>query len=99
MQNIDELLIKQRDLIIQMDKHHQRQINSLHERISRVESQIQMINNSNTENNEHVQLSKDDHAQRSNIEMSKGLLSPSQSYAAPSASQDKLPKLNPNFPR
>lgn len=52
MDNIDDLLKQQRDLIRQMDQQHQRQIKSLHERISRVESQIQLYNsNENNANN------------------------------------------------
>ena len=40
MQNIDDLLRQQRELIIQMDQHHQKQVTVLQERLDRIESQI-----------------------------------------------------------
>lgn len=99
MQNIDELLKQQRELIIRMDKQHQRQLNSLHERITRVESQIQSFHqnsdNNNSSNNDQVQLSKNNTNQKSNTEINKNPLI-NHSYTAP---QEKLPKLNSSFPR
>lgn len=101
MQNLDELLKQQRDLIIRMDAQHQRQMNSLHERIARVESQIQEFHqnadNNNSNNNDQNQLSSKISNQKSNVEFNKNSLN--QTYTAPSASQAKLPRLNSSFPR
>ena len=35
MQNIDELLLQQRKLIIQMDQHYQKQVSTINERIAK----------------------------------------------------------------
>ena len=44
MQNIDELLRQQRELILQMDQHHQKQVTVLQERLDRIEGQITSYN-------------------------------------------------------
>lgn len=46
MQNIDELLVQQRNLIIQMDQLHQKQVKSLQDRIHRLEQQSIRIDHS-----------------------------------------------------
>ena len=38
MQSIDELILQQRQLIIQMDQHYQKQVKTINERIAKQES-------------------------------------------------------------
>ena len=98
MQNIDDLLKQQRDLIIQMDQHHQRQMKSLQDRIARVEAQIQSAvaqkEDSNAHQGRNIQLSKNDATQKSDIVIDKSKLTPNPKPAHPSPSQNKLPRLS-----